>query len=88
MENFKDHLKSEMEIFINSIFLKILESEFSTYDHKMKVLEVFQNIVKDPAGLVEIFVNYDCDFEANDMFRRIVDAFAKIAKVYIVHVII
>lgn len=80
MENFKDHLKSELEIFINSLFLKILESEYSTYDHKMKVLEVFHNIVKDSSGLVEIFVNYDCDFEANNMFKAIVDAFAKIAK--------
>lgn len=80
MGNFKDHLKNELEIFISSIFLRILESEYSTYDHKMKVLEVFHKIVQDPAGQIEIFVNYDCDFEANDMFRRIVDAFAKISK--------
>ena len=81
MSHFKDHLKDELEIFISSIFLRILESENSTYDHKMKVLEVFHNIVQDPSGQIEIFVNYDCDFEANDMYRRIVDAFAKISKV-------
>ena len=36
---FKDHLKGELEVFISNIFLKMLESENSTYDHKMKVLQ-------------------------------------------------
>lgn len=81
MENFKEHLKSELEIFITTIFLRILESENSSSDHKARVLEVFINICKDHILLVEIFVNYDCDFEAIDLFRRIVDGFAKIAKV-------
>jgi brefeldin A-inhibited guanine nucleotide-exchange protein len=79
-ENFKGHLKSELEIFVTTIFLRILESENSSTDHKMRVLEVFLNICRDHILLVEIFVNYDCDFEAIDLFKRIVDGFAKIAK--------
>lgn len=82
LEFFKDHLKSELEVFVTGIFLRILESENSTYEHKLRVLEVFHNICKDPAALVELFINYDCDLEAIDLFRRIVDGFAKVAKVY------
>ena len=81
MDSFKDHLKSELEVFVTNIFLRILESENSPFDHKLRVLDVFHNIINDPIGLVEIFVNFDCDFEAIDLFRRIVDAFSKIAKV-------
>lgn len=81
MTNFKDHLKSELEVFVSTIFLKILESENSTYDHKCRVLEVFQNICRDPSALVELFINYDCDFEAINLFSRFVAGFAKIAKV-------
>ena len=80
MDNFRDHLKSELEVFVTNIFLRILESENSSYEHKMRVMAVFHNIINDPSALVEIFVNYDCDFEAIDLFRRIVDAFAKLAK--------
>jgi len=80
MEGFKDHLKGELEVFVTNIFLRILESENSTFDHKLRVLEVFHNICKDPSAQVELFINYDCDFEAIDLFRRIVDGFAKIAK--------
>ena len=81
LQYFKHHLKGELEVFVSSIFLRILESENSTYDHKFRVLEVFQNICRDSRGQVELFINYDCDIEAINLFSRIVAAFAKIAKV-------
>jgi brefeldin A-inhibited guanine nucleotide-exchange protein len=97
LNGFKDHLKAEVEVFITNIFLRLLESENSSYEHKSKVLEVFHSICKDHDGLVcrpssslsyltllcqiELFLNYDCDLEGIDLFRRIVDAFGKIAKV-------
>lgn len=80
VQNFKEHLKSELEVFISTIFLRILESENSTYDHKYRVVEVFQIICKDPSSQIELFINYDCDLEAINLFSSIVDGFAKIAK--------
>ena len=80
LDGFKDHLKAELEVFVTNIFLSILASENSTFEHKSRVLEVFHNICGDPAGLAELFINYDCDLESIDLFRRIVDAFAKISK--------
>ena len=70
----------EIEVFITNIFLGILESENSTFEHKMLVLEVLNNICDDGAILGEIFLNYDCDWESMDLFKRIVNALAKIAK--------
>lgn len=81
LDGFKDHLKHELEIFITYVFLRILDSENSTFEHKSKVLEVFHQICREPSAQVELFINYDCDFEAIDLYRRMVDAFAKIAKV-------
>jgi brefeldin A-inhibited guanine nucleotide-exchange protein len=80
MQSFKEHLKSELEVFVQNIFLRILESENSTFDHKYRVLEVFHNLCSDASNQVEVFINYDCDYEAIDLFRRIVDGFSKIAK--------
>ncbi|CAN0425231.1 unnamed protein product, partial [Discosporangium mesarthrocarpum] len=31
----QDHLKAEIEVFVASIFLRILESEHSAFDHKV-----------------------------------------------------
>lgn len=78
--HFKDYLKAEIEVFISNIFLRILESENSSFEHKMLVLEVFFNLCQDPVALVEIFMNYDCDFGATNMYKRIVDALSKVAK--------
>ena len=58
LDRFKGHLKGELEVFVSHIFLRILESENSTYDHKMKVMEVFRNICKDPRALVRFIITY------------------------------
>lgn len=81
LNGFKDHLKAELEIFMTNIFLRILESENSTFEHKCRVLEVFHTICQDPSALVELFINYDCDIDAIDLFRRMIDSFSKITKV-------
>ncbi|KAF0720674.1 Aste57867_99 [Aphanomyces stellatus] len=78
--HYKAHLKGEMEIFITNIFLRILDSENSTFEHKMLVLEVLNHICDDQLILSEIFLNYDCDWDSMDLFKRIVNALAKIAK--------
>ncbi|TMW59230.1 hypothetical protein Poli38472_007375 [Pythium oligandrum] len=80
INNFKRHLKAEIEIFVTSIFLRILQSENSSFEHKMLVLEVLNNICDDAQILGEIFLNYDCDWNTNDLFKQIVDVLAKTAK--------
>ena len=52
LNSFKEHLKGELEIFVGNIFLKLLESEYSTFEHKIRVLEVLHNICMEPAALV------------------------------------
>ncbi|RHZ02468.1 hypothetical protein DYB35_013299, partial [Aphanomyces astaci] len=69
-----------MEIFITNIFLRILDSDNSTFEHKMLVLEVLNHICDDQLILSEIFLNFDCDWDSMDLFKRIVNALAKIAK--------
>ncbi|KDO24017.1 hypothetical protein SPRG_10713 [Saprolegnia parasitica CBS 223.65] len=78
--HFKAHLKAEIEVFITNIFLGILESENSSLDHKLLVLEVLKQICADGSILGEIFLNYDCDWNSMDLFKRIVNAISKIAK--------
>jgi brefeldin A-inhibited guanine nucleotide-exchange protein len=81
VHDFKEHLKAEMEVFISSIFIRIIESEYSTYDHKARVLEVLHLIFTDSQAQLELFVNYDCDLNATNIFSRIVTSLARLAKV-------
>ena len=78
--HFRDNLKSEIEVFITNIFFVILDSPNSSPDHKSLVINLFEQICADPATLAEIFLNYDCDLSAVDLFHRIVAALARSAK--------
>ncbi|KAJ1448863.1 hypothetical protein M885DRAFT_537575 [Pelagophyceae sp. CCMP2097] len=76
----REHLKSEVEVFISNIFLRILGSDNSTHEHKILVLDVFHNLCNDARSLVELFLSYDADFDSIDIFRSIVVALSRVVK--------
>ena len=58
---FKTHLKSQVEIFFKEIFLNILETPSSSFQHKWLVIQALTRICDDAQSVVDIYVNYDCD---------------------------
>ena len=80
LESFKDRLKAEIELFVTNIFVRILDSENSTVEHKQLVLEVFRALCGDKGRLMELFINYDCDMNERDLFREVTVALAKVGK--------
>ncbi len=81
IRHFRSHLKTEIEAFVTNVFFVILDSKNSTIEHKLRVVILFEEICSDPATLAEIFLNYDCDLSAVDLFQRIVNTLAKVAKI-------
>jgi len=79
--HFRSHLKPEIEAFVTNVFFVILDSKNSTVEHKLRVVVLFEEICSDSATLAEIFLNYDCDLSAVDLFQRIVNTLAKVAKI-------
>mmetsp|Transcript_31336 Transcript_31336/g.37283 ORF Transcript_31336/g.37283 Transcript_31336/m.37283 type:complete len:1900 (-) Transcript_31336:92-5791(-) len=69
---FKAHLKAEIEVFVANIFLPVLESPNSPFEQKRLVLDALRSLCSDPVTLTQIFLNYDCDFDAVNLFRIIV----------------
>lgn len=80
IQYFKEYLKAEIEVFVTKIFLRILESDNSSYEHKKLVMDVVCTLCSSPQTLIEIFLNYDCDADAIDLYKRIVNALAKVGK--------
>jgi brefeldin A-inhibited guanine nucleotide-exchange protein len=72
-------LKQEIVVFIEQIFLKILDSGNSNYHHKYLILNVFDKLSQNTKHLLEIFINFDCDFQSKDIFERMIDSLSKIA---------
>ncbi|KAL3771122.1 hypothetical protein ACHAW5_010296 [Stephanodiscus triporus] len=81
IRNFRSLLKTEIEAFVTNVFFVILDSKNSTVQHKLLVVTLFEEICSDATTLAEIFLNYDCDLSAVDLFSRIVNALGKVARV-------
>lgn len=79
VRNFRVTLKNEIEAFVTNVFFVILDSKNSPAEHKSIVVNTFDEICSDPATLAEIFLNYDCDLSAQDLFHRIVDTLSKVS---------
>jgi len=61
--NFREFLLKEIQIFINEIFLKVLESLNATFFHRSLALQVFEKIMQDNHSALEYYAYYDCAFE-------------------------
>lgn len=80
VRNFRTILKNEIEAFVTNVFFVILDSKNTPADHKSIVVKTFDEICSDPSTLAEIFLNYDCDLSAVDLFHRIVNTLSKVSR--------
>lgn len=80
LSNFKMHLKKQIEVFFKEIFLNILEASSSSFEHKWMVIQALTRISGDAQSVVDIYVNYDCDLAAANIFERLVNDLSKIAQ--------
>eukprot|EP00124_Ichthyophonus_hoferi_P000741 Ihof_evm1s30 gene=Ihof_evmTU1s30 len=80
LAHFKIHIKPQTEVFFKDIFLPILETSTSSFHHKWMVLQSLSRIFADPQTLVDIYLNYDCDFSLDNLFGHMISDIAKIAQ--------
>ncbi|KAL8122263.1 hypothetical protein AgCh_018854 [Apium graveolens] len=73
-------LQGEIGIFFALIILRSLEGMECLLSQKLNVLQMLEKVCKDSQMLVDIFVNYDCDLEAPNLFERMVVTLSKIAQ--------
>ncbi|KDP33992.1 hypothetical protein JCGZ_07563 [Jatropha curcas] len=77
---FRESLKGEVGVFFPLIVLRSLDGSECPINQKMSVLRMLEKVCKDPQMLVDVYVNYDCDLEAPNLFERMVTTLSKIAQ--------
>ena len=71
LSKFRSGLKAEIGIFFPMLVLRVLENVLQpSFLQKMTVLNLLEKITQDPQIIVDIFVNYDCDVDAPNIFER------------------
>ncbi|KAL6604512.1 hypothetical protein ACP70R_042939 [Stipagrostis hirtigluma subsp. patula] len=80
LSRFRSGLKEEIGIFFPMLVLRVLENVHQpSFLQKMTVLNLLEKICDEPQVLIDIFVNYDCDVDAPNIFERIVNGLLKTA---------
>ncbi|KAG0481490.1 hypothetical protein HPP92_012348 [Vanilla planifolia] len=76
----RESLKGEIGIFFPVIILRFLDSADSPPSLRAIVLRMLEKVCKDPQMLADLFINYDCDLEASNLFERMVNSLSRIAQ--------
>ncbi|KAG2706276.1 hypothetical protein I3843_05G086500 [Carya illinoinensis] len=80
LSKFRSGLKSEIGIFFPMLVLRVLENVLQpSFLQKMTVLHLLEKMSQDPQIIIDIFVNYDCDVDAPNIFERVVNGLLKTA---------
>ena len=69
-----------LQVFFKEIFLYILETPSSSFEHKWMVIQALTRICADAQSVVDIYLNYDCDLALANIFDRLVNDLSKIAQ--------
>jgi len=84
LERFRGHLKAEIGIFTEVIFLKALEvppgGGGSPYAQRVTVLRCLGHQARDAQLMVDLFVNYDCDLNSTNLFERLVGVLLRLVR--------
>ncbi|XP_051141539.1 brefeldin A-inhibited guanine nucleotide-exchange protein 2-like [Andrographis paniculata] len=81
VSRFRAGLKAEIGVFFPMIVLRVLENVAQpNFQQKMTVLRFLKRLCVDSQILVDIFLNYDCDVNASNIFERMVNGLLKTAQ--------
>jgi len=73
ISRFRSGLKEEIGMFFPMLILRVLENVLQpSFLQKMTVLNFLEKICKEPQVIIDIFVNFDCDVDAPNIFERYV----------------
>ncbi|KAE9371079.1 Sec7-domain-containing protein [Stipitochalara longipes BDJ] len=72
--------KKEIEVFLNEIYLALLERRNAPVAQKLYFMGILQRFCADPRALVETYLNYDCDRNSIDnMFQTLIEDLSRAA---------
>lgn len=84
LTRYRAHLKAEIGFFFPMLLLKPLElvegTPLSSYSQRATLVKGFQIICDDAQLMVDLFVNYDCDLDGQNIFERSVVSLVRVAQ--------
>ncbi|KAH9131937.1 hypothetical protein LEN26_007558 [Aphanomyces euteiches] len=77
----KDHLKVQLEIFFTSVHMRIMNHPACSHEQKELALESLLEFCREPALMLDLYINYDCDVHCTNLFEVLCTALAQTTQV-------
>ncbi|KAF0700826.1 Aste57867_8677 [Aphanomyces stellatus] len=77
----KDHLKVQLEVFFTSVHMRIMDHPTCTHEQKELALESLLEFCREPALMLDLYINYDCDVHCTNLFEVLCTALGQTAQV-------
>ena len=78
--NFRKFLRREIGIFIQDVFLEVLESVNSKFIYKYYILQILTSLIEEKTLPFELFLNFDCREDSENICEKIIDLLVKITQ--------
>ncbi|AEO58280.1 hypothetical protein MYCTH_2305515 [Thermothelomyces thermophilus ATCC 42464] len=75
----RSSFKNEIEVFLSEIYLALLARRNAPLSQKLTFVGILKRLCEDPRALVELYLNYDCDRNVENIFQRIVEDLSRFA---------
>ncbi|KAL2761023.1 hypothetical protein ACRALDRAFT_2024890 [Sodiomyces alcalophilus JCM 7366] len=69
----REQFKLEIAVFLNEIYLALLARRTAPVSQKASVINILNRFCADSRGLVEIYLNYDCEGKVDNIFQTIIE---------------
>lgn len=76
----KDHLKVQLEVFFTSVHMRIIDSPSCSDEQKELAMESLVEFCREPALMLDLYVNYDCDVHCTNLFEVLCKTLSRLAK--------
>ena len=67
----KQHLKVQLEVFFTSVHLYLADSSTARPEQKELALESLLEFCREPALMLDLYINYDCDVACTNLFETL-----------------
>eukprot|EP01138_Halocafeteria_seosinensis_P010884 gb/GECG01011117.1/.p1 GENE.gb/GECG01011117.1/~~gb/GECG01011117.1/.p1 ORF type:complete len:2015 (+),score=275.06 gb/GECG01011117.1/:1-6045(+) len=67
----KEHLKVQLEVFFTSVHLYLADSTTARPEQKELALESLLEFCREPALMLDLYINYDCDVACTNLFETL-----------------
>ncbi|CBZ30362.1 conserved hypothetical protein [Leishmania mexicana MHOM/GT/2001/U1103] len=69
---FGPQMVSETSTVFRHVYFRVLDSSFTSLEHKLLVLEAFGSYIEEPQLLLGLFLNYDCNTHSQSFFEMMI----------------